>query len=263
VVDKESEKELAQLREKVITLQSQLREKLSELDDVQFTSRRQDNQVRKSEERFDSERATLQDRIRSLEQENAKLSAKLSVRLNGSTSALADADSTPIDWKIRCQQMERELETLRRDIRGSGSKLAKYPDVHTKVLLGEVEVLKESSGTKSHKISELRDKQKEMHTEKIALKTEAVELQKEKAEASKQAATAARQATRLQEQVDTLQSRLEEASKDIKRLRKENDSLADERVSLVLAVKKAQIEVLAATGERLQVVLPSSVESEL
>ena len=253
--DPEMEKELFELRDKVLSLQSQLRQRLSEMDEVQTSSRRQDSQVRRAEERFESEKALLHDRVKSLEQEVFTLKSRL--LRTSTTSANGELDETPINWKIRCQQAEKELEELRKEVRrGQGSKLPVYPEIHTKVLKGEIEVLREAGGSKSSKIEELRGKQKEIQAEKIALQTEALSLQKEKAEAASAATAHSRQASRLQEQVEILKSQLEDTTRSEKSLRKQNDSLLDERVKLVLAVKKAQIEVLAATGERLDVNLP-------
>lgn len=263
--DPEMEKELFEMREKVLTLQAQLKARLSDLEDVQFSTRRQDTAVRRAEEKFEAEKERMEAKISTLEREVVQLRTRLQVRGNNALAlgAYTDLDEVPIDWKIRCEQTEKELEALRQEVRRghpNGSKLPVYPDIHTKVLKGEMDVLREAAGAKSSKIAELRDRQRELQEERLSLKSEALTLQKEKTEASSSAAASSRQTARLQEQLTSLQARLEEASRAENYLRKQNDQLLDERVTLVLAIKRAQIEVLAATGERFDVALPSSID---
>lgn len=263
-LDRETEKELFDLREKVIDLQRALREKNSELEEASSGSKRESTQVRRAEERFDAERSEmaaekrqLQKRVGALESEVSHLQSRLSSR--SSSTKNDDPDTTPTDWQFRAKQAEKELEELRRSTRTSSplhARLPLYPDIHTKVLQGEVDLLRESTGSKTSKIRELRSKERDLQEERAQLKSESIDLLREKSTATTAASTNARQAARLQDQVSSLEKRLEEVQRSEKSLRKQNDSLLDERVTLVLAVKKAQIEVLAATGERLTVTLP-------
>lgn len=269
-IDRETEKELGDLREKVIDLQRALREKNAQLEEASSGNKRESTQLRRMEDRFDLERAEmasekrqLQTRITKLESEISHLQSRLSSRSSSSSKA-DDADSAPIDWQFRCKQAEKELDELRRNARTSSpaqSRLPLYTDIHTKVLLGEVDSLRESSGSKASKIRELRSKEKDLQQERSQLKSETLDLMREKSDATASASAHARQAARLQDQVSSLEKRLEETTRSEKSLRKQNDTLLDERVMLVLAVKKAQIEVLAATGERLNVALPPSIEA--
>lgn len=262
--ERDAEKELFDLREKVIDLQRALRDKNSELEEASSGSKRESTQIRRIEERFDAERSEmatekrqLQTRINKLESEVSNLQSRVSSRSSASKSD--DADSTPVDWQFRAKQAEKELEELRRTARTASpiqARLPLYPDIHTKVLKGEVDMLRESTGSKSSKIRELRSKEKDLQEERAQLKSETLDLMREKSDATVVATTQARQAARLQDQVSSLEKRLDEVQRSEKSLRKQNDSLLDERVTLVLAVKKAQIEVLAATGERLAVTLP-------
>lgn len=262
-IDRETEKELFDLREKVIDLQRALRTKTAEVEEASSGSKRESTQVRRAEERFDAERSELtaekrqlQKRVGALESEVSHLQSRLSSR---STTKSDDPDTTPTDWQFRAKQAEKELEELRRSTRTASplhARLPLYPDIHTKVLQGEVDLLRESTGSKTSKIRELRTKEKDLQQERAQLKSESIDLLREKSDATNAASTNARQAARLQDQVSSLEKRLEEVQRSEKSLRKQNDSLLDERVTLVLAVKKAQIEVLAATGERLAVTLP-------
>lgn len=270
----EIEREANDLRERVIDLQRELREKNSEIMELTASSRSGgslDSSVKRLEDKLEKQKQEMAEERRGWEQKRSKFESEIS-RLQSrlasrtpSSSVADDADSTPVDWKFRCKQAEKELEEIRRSPASrsqspaTSSRIALYPDIHSRVLKGEMELLREATDSKTGKIAELRASHRDLQAERAALMSETLDLMREKSHATSTSANKERQNARLAEQCSALESRLEETSRSERALKKQNDQLLDERIQLVLAIKKAQIEVLAATGQRLQVSLPSDL----